>query len=193
MECVRCLRFSGAHHQRHHHRRKARSGSRGSSADGSGGVQRCWYSREGTHCACRRPRPTRPHRRPQRHSSPNSGRFVHSVPPLIRIFTVCRDIELNPVPAASLIILYSTVALYAALLVAGWDRIPDPMPTHWGISGAPDAFTSKTPGAVFGMLAIGAVPLGLLTPLVLYATHSQAEHGDDHARATANEMMPLIA
>ena len=90
---------------------------------------------------------------------------------------MCRDIELNPVPAASLIILYSTVALYAALLVAG----------------APDAFTSKTPGAVFGMLAIGAVPLGLLTPLVLYATHSQAEHGDDHARATANEMMPLIA
>lgn len=33
--------------------------------------------------------------------------------------------------------------------------LPDPIPTHWGPSGAPDAFDAKSPGTVFGMLWVG--------------------------------------
>lgn len=34
-------------------------------------------------------------------------------------------------------------------------EMPDPVPTHWGPSGAPDAFDAKSPAAVFGMLWVG--------------------------------------
>lgn len=40
------------------------------------------------------------------------------------------------------------LSLYAAL--------PETIPTHWGASGAPDAFAAKSPSSVFSMLWIGA-------------------------------------
>ncbi|WP_443346954.1 DUF1648 domain-containing protein [Arthrobacter rhombi] len=51
-----------------------------------------------------------------------------------------------------LLILLAT-QLYGLSLYAG---LPETVPTHWGPSGAPDAFADKSPGAVFGMLWIGA-------------------------------------
>ena len=34
-----------------------------------------------------------------------------------------------------------------------WDRLPDPMPSHWNIDGEVDGWTSK-PFAVFGLPAL---------------------------------------
>ncbi|WP_372697031.1 DUF1648 domain-containing protein [Arthrobacter sp. JSM 101049] len=42
--------------------------------------------------------------------------------------------------------------LYGLSIYAG---LPETIPTHWGPSGAPDAFDAKSPGTVFGMLWIG--------------------------------------
>lgn len=36
-----------------------------------------------------------------------------------------------------------------------YDSLPDRVPTHWGPSGAPDAFDTKSPGNVYGMLWVG--------------------------------------
>lgn len=47
--------------------------------------------------------------------------------------------------------------------------LPDPVPTHWGPSGAPDAFDAKSPASVFGMLWIGlgmTVLMAFLTAVV---------------------------
>lgn len=64
-------------------------------------------------------------------------------------------------PVAAAILLGTQVyglSLYADL--------PDPVPTHWGPSGAPDAFDAKSPGTVFGMLWIG---LGLTALMAFLA------------------------
>lgn len=45
-------------------------------------------------------------------------------------------------------------------------ELPSTIPTHWGPSGAPDAFSAKSPGAAFGMLWIGA---GLIVLLAFIA------------------------
>lgn len=45
-------------------------------------------------------------------------------------------------------------------------ELPETIPTHWGPSGAPDAFDAKTPGAVFGMLWVG---LGLTVLMAFVA------------------------
>lgn len=42
--------------------------------------------------------------------------------------------------------------LYGVTLYAD---LPETIPTHWGPSGAPDAFDAKSPGTVFGMLWFG--------------------------------------
>ncbi|WP_417217291.1 DUF1648 domain-containing protein [Arthrobacter sp.] len=53
-------------------------------------------------------------------------------------------------PLAAVILLGTH--LYGLSLYAG---LPDTIPTHWGPSGAPDAFDAKSPATVFGMLWIG--------------------------------------
>ncbi|MHA2787624.1 DUF1648 domain-containing protein [Corynebacterium sp. S7] len=113
-------------------------------------------------------------------------------------------IELKPVPTRWLYLLAGIFVLAAVLLYVFWDRIPDPMPTHWGFSGQPDNFEAKTPSTVFWMVAAGGIPLGVIAPMVVYATHYQAKHAHEglprktvdevnRARATANEMVPLLA
>ena len=103
------------------------------------------------------------------------------------------NVELKPVPLGWLVALYAVIALSVVLLVAGWDRIPDPMPIHWGPRGEADSFDEKTPGAAFSLVAIGAIPLGVLTPLIVYGTHGLARSGSDRDKASANEMVPLVA
>ncbi|WP_018296584.1 DUF1648 domain-containing protein [Corynebacterium lubricantis] len=113
-------------------------------------------------------------------------------------------IELKPVPRQWLYLLAGIFLLSGVLLFVLWDRIPDPMPTHWGFSGEPDSFKPKTPGAVFGMIAAGGIPLGVVAPSVVYTTHYQAKHAHeglphksveevDRIRATTNETVPLLA
>lgn len=67
------------------------------------------------------------------------------------------------------------LTLYAAL--------PETIPTHWGASGAPDAFSAKSPGSVFGMLWIGAGGIVLLAfiaavvPAMSPARKKRSEYG----------------
>lgn len=65
--------------------------------------------------------------------------------------------------------------LYAAL--------PETIPTHWGPSGAPDAFAAKSPGTVYGMLWVGAGIIVLLAfiaavvPAMSPARKKRSEYG----------------
>ncbi|GAA1356896.1 DUF1648 domain-containing protein [Arthrobacter rhombi] len=76
-------------------------------------------------------------------------------------------------PLAAVILLGTQVyglSLYADL--------PDPVPTHWGPSGAPDAFDAKSPAAVFGMLWVGlgmTLLMALLTAVVPALSPARAE------------------
>lgn len=70
--------------------------------------------------------------------------------------------------------------LYGLGLYAG---LPETIPTHWGPSGAPDAFADKSPGTVFGMLWVGAGMIVLLAfiaavvPAMSPARRKRSEYG----------------
>ena len=44
----------------------------------------------------------------------------------------------------------------AALLYLNWDSIPARFPVHWGASGRPNRWATRTPKGVYGVLAFGA-------------------------------------
>lgn len=83
--------------------------------------------------------------------------------------------ELVPAPLGWLVAQYEVIALCVLVLGLNYDPIPDPLPVHWGPSGQADSWTDKSAGAVFGMLAISIVPLGVLTSVIVYAAHQQAK------------------
>src|SRR5688500_13146455 len=61
------------------------------------------------------------------------------------------------------------VALAFVLSIALYDRLPDPLPTHWGLSGEPDGFTAKPWGAfvlpvLLAALAVFFALLPVLSP-----------------------------
>jgi hypothetical protein len=45
-------------------------------------------------------------------------------------------------------------------LAIGWGNVPDPVASHWGVSGAPDG---STPLAVVPLVMVGLIGIGLLT------------------------------
>lgn len=56
--------------------------------------------------------------------------------------------------------------------------LPETIPTHWGPSGAPDAFDAKSPGTVFGMLWVGlgmTVLMAFLAAVVPAMSPARAE------------------
>ena len=64
-------------------------------------------------------------------------------------------------------ILVTTLLLVLAAFVSSailYDRLPDPMPTHWGITGEADGFTAK-PWGPFAMPVAMALIVGLLLAL----------------------------
>lgn len=57
------------------------------------------------------------------------------------------------------------LVIIAAMFVAGavlYPSLPSPFPSHWGISGAPDAFSTKSFGSVFFMPMMAAAIYALL-------------------------------
>ncbi len=61
--------------------------------------------------------------------------------------------------------------IVAAMFVAGavlYPSLPSPIPTHWGISGAPDAFSAKSFGSVFllPLIAAGVYALLVVVPFL---------------------------
>ncbi len=55
------------------------------------------------------------------------------------------------------------VPLFATclLLASRWDRIPVRFPTHWGASGVPNDWSTRSPLSVFGPLVTGALLIAL--------------------------------
>jgi uncharacterized membrane protein len=61
------------------------------------------------------------------------------------------------------------LVIVAAMFIAGivlYPSLPSPIPTHWGISGAADAFSAKSFGSVFfePMIALGIYALLIVVP-----------------------------
>jgi len=61
--------------------------------------------------------------------------------------------------------------IIAVMFVAGavlYPSLPSPIPTHWGLSGAPDAFSAKSFGSVFSqpLIALGIYVLLVVAPLL---------------------------
>jgi uncharacterized membrane protein len=73
---------------------------------------------------------------------------------------------------------FAVLALGAIALALKWDSIPDRWAIHWGISGRPDGWATKTVVGVFLPLAFGAFICGFLEAigLILRAT-SKARGG----------------
>lgn len=56
----------------------------------------------------------------------------------------------SPVPGARWYLLHlAVVALSVLAAIVFWDRIPDPLPAHFGINGQPDRYEAKSIGSVF--------------------------------------------
>lgn len=67
--------------------------------------------------------------------------------------------ELEPVPWGWYGALAAVTAVALAVLWAGFDSIPDPMPVHWGPGGQPDSFVDKSMGAVLTLVGLGPTVL----------------------------------
>lgn len=105
------------------------------------------------------------------HASPEPSSRMASLAP--------RDQSLPGGPAAAAGP-FLILAAAAAILYANWDHIPERFPTHWNASGAPDRWTLKSPGSVFGPVLMGLAILTLTlvqTLLVLRRTRQIAAAG----------------
>lgn len=63
------------------------------------------------------------------------------------------------------------LAASAAYLGAHWQQIPARLVLHWGINGQPDRWAARSVGAVFLPIAVPAVILVVLTPLLYGMNH----------------------
>lgn len=64
------------------------------------------------------------------------------------------------VVAATLAAPLAAVAVLAVLVATTWSTLPDPVPTHWGLDGRPDGFSSPAVAmAGLGVLALGPTAL----------------------------------
>src|ERR1700689_2999178 len=57
---------------------------------------------------------------------------------------------------------FMALAATAGYLGFRWPTLPQRIPTHYGISGRPDAWSAPSPTMVFGPLILGAMIAGLL-------------------------------
>ncbi|MEO6115099.1 MAG: DUF5808 domain-containing protein [Pseudolysinimonas sp.] len=75
------------------------------------------------------------------------------------------------------------LAVATSIDVALYPTLPDPIATHYGISGAPDAFAPKSIWSVFAVLIIGAAVVALLVGLSFVAArYSMRPQPDDSAK-----------
>lgn len=83
-------------------------------------------------------------------------------------------------------------------LVAGWELIPDPFPSHWNASGEPDSFRDKQ--IIDVLLVVLFIPFAFLLIAVLagLVDHSRQTIHDsgtdaDRARMLSNLVQPVVA
>lgn len=82
-------------------------------------------------------------------------------------------------PALAVIVL----AAAAAVDVALYPTLPDPIPVHFDVAGRPDGFAAKSVWSVFGILIIGAAVVVLLSVISIFAARYAARtQADDTAQ-----------
>jgi uncharacterized membrane protein len=97
-----------------------------------------------------------------------------SLLPHRRLVAIARTASLVPTPGLgaawwiSALSALLPLAAAAIILATHWAEIPARFPTHWGIDGVPNAFTTRTPAGVFWPLGLAAfliLWMALLAPL----------------------------
>ena len=63
------------------------------------------------------------------------------------------------------------LAVTALLLAVRWNDIPSRFPTHWGIDGQPNGWSTRNAVSVFGPLVFGAVLIGFFALMDLLTEH----------------------
>ncbi len=66
---------------------------------------------------------------------------------------------------------FAILASTALYLRSRWEEIPSRFPVHWGLDGAPDRWSSRTPLGVYGSLLVGAIVCVLLVLLAYGILH----------------------
>lgn len=75
-------------------------------------------------------------------------------------------------------------AAAAGIVAQGWDTIPETIPTHWGASMQPDAWSDKGIGTVFGLTFVN---LGMIAVFALIFG-SSAPHRSMHVRTALSRV-----
>jgi uncharacterized membrane protein len=68
---------------------------------------------------------------------------------------------------------FALFAAAAAYLTLRWDRIPARWTTHWDITGAPNAWSERTPAGVFGPIVLGAAITLFIESLLWMLPHGR--------------------
>lgn len=84
------------------------------------------------------------------------------------------------------------LAVAAAVLAANWGRIPERFPSHWGIDGKPDGWSTRSFGGVFMPLVMGAM-MCLLLPAVLRLTQWGMRRGTGALRRRQDELLRMTS
>ncbi|WIM71205.1 DUF1648 domain-containing protein [Corynebacterium suedekumii] len=106
--------------------------------------------------------------------------------------------SLNRLPWEWYLGIVAVIAGACAVLVAGWEMIPDPFPSHWNAGGEPDSFREKQVAGV--LVVVLSIPFlflvtGVMAGLVDHSRQTIHDSGieADRARMLSNLVQPAVA
>jgi uncharacterized membrane protein len=100
----------------------------------------------------------------------------------VRSAAISTDHEGLPGGAASVIVPVGMLAATALYLHANWQRLPERVPVHWGIDGAPNGWADRTWHGVYGPLVVCA-----LISLFVIVMAEAIIHASPRARVAGTE------
>jgi uncharacterized membrane protein len=100
----------------------------------------------------------------------------------VRSAAISTDHEGLPGGAASVIVPVGMLAATALYLHANWQRLPERVPVHWGIDGAPNGWADRTWHGVYGPLVVSA-----LISLFVIVMAEAIIHASPRARVAGTE------
>jgi uncharacterized membrane protein len=79
------------------------------------------------------------------------------------------------------------------ILLLNWENIPDRWVTHWGLSGHPDGWTSKSPVGVFAFIGLGFLICGFLELMARWIASQKTARGIDVSPEVVSVMAAATA
>lgn len=120
------------------------------------------------------------------------GDWYADVPGVLRASVTPTEPPSVPRSVWSLFVVAALLPFVAIVLaVARWSSLPDRIPTHFGVNGTPDGWTSKGPGLLLGIAAFALLPVlfALISWLML---RSPANQGSDRERVAVQRRATVI-